>query len=52
MTPGQKGIEIAFRTYDADNFIGWLVFQMDVNKLESVFEIDIEALKKFRFKKP
>ncbi len=49
---GEKGIEIAFRIYDTEDLLGWLVFQMDLNKLESLFEIDIEALKKFRFKKP
>jgi len=49
---GEKGIEIAFKLYTNGNHTGWLVFQMDLWKLESVYETDIKTLNTFRFKKP
>lgn len=49
---GDKGIEIAFKMYDHEKQVGWLVFQMNLSKLASIFEADLKTLNKFRFKKP
>ena len=46
---GAKGIEIAFEIKRGGNFLGWLIFQMDVELLEQKYAIDEETLKKFQF---
>ena len=46
---GRKGIEIAFKIEKDDKFLGWLIFQMDVDLLKEKYGIDEKALKKFQF---
>ncbi len=49
---GQKGIEITFEM-DKDNlFLGWLVFQMNIDLLRQKYGIDEKGFKQFQFKKP
>ncbi len=47
---GYRGIEVAFRIKRNDRFLGWLLFQMDTEKLESDYGLDEESLVLFRFK--
>ncbi len=49
---GKKAIEIAFEWSNDEGFLGWLIFQMDVDSLETQYEIDDEGLRQFRFEKP
>jgi PAS domain S-box-containing protein len=49
---GKKAIEIAFEWSKDEEPLGWLVFQMDVDSLETKYEIDDEGLRQFRFEKP
>lgn len=49
---GYRGIEVAFEMKRNGNFLGWLLFQMDTQKLKEVYELDEDGLKKFRFKEP
>lgn len=46
---GYKGIEVAFELNKDNEFLGWLVFQMDVDLLREAHGIDEEGLKEFRF---
>jgi PAS domain S-box-containing protein len=46
---GQKGIEIAFRIVDHDREAGWLVLQMDADRLAKEFDADEETLRIFKF---
>ncbi len=49
---GRKDIEIAFEM-DKDNpFLGWLIFQMNMDLLGEVYGMNEEDLKKFLFKRP
>ncbi|MFC1533470.1 cyclic nucleotide-binding domain-containing protein [Thermodesulfobacteriota bacterium] len=48
---GQKGVEVAFEIFEGNHFLGWLVFQMDVESLEKKYNINEEDLKKFQFKR-
>jgi PAS domain S-box-containing protein len=47
---GSKGIEIAFEMNKDNQFLGWLVFQMNVDLLAKRYGLDEETLKKFQFK--
>lgn len=47
---GSKGIEIAFEMHMGNTFLGWLVFQMDVNLLTKAYELDEQGLQRFQFK--
>lgn len=47
---GSKGIEIAFELNKDNQFLGWLVFQMNVDLLAKRYGLDEETLKKFQFK--
>jgi PAS domain S-box-containing protein len=49
---GTRGVEIAFEMRKDDQFLGWLVFQMDVDLLKKVYGVDEEGLKKLRFESP
>jgi len=49
---GEETIEIAFECSRDEEFLGWLIFQMDVDSLETQYEIDDEDLRQFRFEKP
>lgn len=46
---GSKGIEVAFEMHKERRFLGWLVFQMDVNLLKRDYGLDEEGLANFRF---
>ena len=46
---GRKHIELAFRINMEDNFLGWLLLQMDTVILEKDYDVDINALRKFNF---
>ena len=48
---GQKGLEIAFAMEKDSDFLGWLVFQMDLDLLGREYDIDEEILKGFYFKR-
>ena len=41
---GEKGIEIAFEWKDEEKFLGWLLFQMDMERLKNDFEADETVL--------
>lgn len=47
---GYRGIEVAFEIRKENQFLGWLVFQMDVDLLEKAYDLDEESLKKFQFR--
>ena len=49
---GSKGVEIAFEMYKRTRFLGWLVFQMDVESLDNKYGLDEKGLEEFRFKMP
>ena len=49
---GHKGIEIAFEMKKDNEFLGWIVFQMDMDMMEETYAIDEEGLKKYQFKRP
>jgi len=49
---GSKGVEIAFEMYKRARFLGWLVFQMDVESLDNKYGLDEKGLEAFRFKMP
>lgn len=49
---GYRGIEVAFEMKRNGEFIGWLLFQMDTEKLEEMYDLDEEDLVRFRFKEP
>jgi len=49
---GKKGIEIAFELYNDKAFMGWLVFQMDMDALADTYGIDDKNLKNLQFDKP
>jgi PAS domain S-box-containing protein len=49
---GKKGTEIAFELYKDNTFVGWLVFQMDMESLTDTYGIDIKNLKNLQFDKP
>ena len=46
---GHRDTEIAFKLYKGDDFLGWLIFQVDMGVLKSKFNVDEEDLKKFHF---
>jgi hypothetical protein len=49
---GKKGIEIAFELYKDKAFMGWLVFQMDMDSVIDSYGIDDKNLNKLQFDKP
>lgn len=49
---GNKGIEVAFPMETAQRFLGWLVFQMDVEKLNREYGLNEDGLTNFRFEIP
>jgi hypothetical protein len=49
---GKKGIEVAFELYKDKAFIGWLIFQMDMDALSDTYGIDDKNLKTLHFDKP
>jgi PAS domain S-box-containing protein len=49
---GKKSTEIAFELYKDKAFIGWLIFQMDMDSLTNTYDIGIKDLEKLQFDKP
>jgi PAS domain S-box-containing protein len=49
---GKKSTEIAFELYKDRAFIGWLIFQMDMDSLTNTYDIGIKDLEKLQFDKP
>ena len=49
---GKKGVEIAFELQQKEAFIGWLVFQMDMDQLQKTLDIDLNDLRKLQIEKP
>jgi hypothetical protein len=49
---GKKGTEIAFELYKANEFMGWLVFQMDMNLLTDIYGVQVKNLINLQFDKP
>jgi PAS domain S-box-containing protein len=49
---GKKETEIAFELHRNDEFLGWLVFQPDMDLLKKIHGVDIEDLKELQFDKP
>ena len=47
---GKQGVEIAFKMIKDGDIIGWLIFQMDYEKLKEVYGIKIDDLKRLYFK--
>jgi PAS domain S-box-containing protein len=49
---GKKSTEIAFELYKDNAFIGWLIFQMNMDLLTNTYDIDIKNLEQLHFDKP
>jgi hypothetical protein len=49
---GKKDTEIAFELYKDKTFVGWLVFQMDMDSLTDTYGINVKNLKNLQFDKP
>ncbi|MBW2108478.1 MAG: cyclic nucleotide-binding domain-containing protein [Deltaproteobacteria bacterium] len=47
---GAKGVEVAFPLQMGPRFLGWLVFQMDMEMLEKTYRLDEHGLQRLRFK--
>jgi len=48
---GYRGTEIAFKVYKDNNFLGWLIFQVDMEALKRKYNVDEKDLRKFQFEK-
>jgi hypothetical protein len=44
-------VEIAFEMRKGEEFLGWLLFQMDMDRVKNEFFVDEKALKKLQFQK-
>jgi PAS domain S-box-containing protein len=49
---GKKSVEIAFELHQDGRLTGWLIFQMDMERLKNTYGIDLADLKALRFEKP
>jgi len=49
---GKKSTEIAFELFIDQIFVGWLIFQMDMDSLADIYGIEFNNLKKLQFDKP
>ncbi len=47
----RKEIEVAFVMEKDNELLGWLIFQMDVDRLAKTYGVDEDDLKQFKFKK-
>lgn len=45
---GKKSVEIAFELNRDGRLIGWLIFQMDLDRLQKTYGVELEDLKKLR----
>ncbi len=48
---GRQEIEIAFELSQRDRFLGWLIFQLDMDRLKREFKVDLETLKEMQIQK-
>ena len=46
---GKKGTEIAFELKQGDQLLGWLIFQLDMERLKKNYGLDLDNLRKLRF---
>ncbi len=46
---GHRDTEIAFKLYKGDDFLGWLIFQVDMEVLKGKYNVNEKDLKKFHF---
>lgn len=46
---GSRAVEIAFEMKKGGDLLGWLVFQMDMDRLRKKFDVDEETLRQFQF---
>lgn len=46
---GYRSVEIAFKLYKDNNFLGWLIFQVDMEVLKRKYNVDEKDLRKFHF---
>ena len=46
---GYRSTEIAFKLYRDNNFLGWLIFQVDMELLKLKYNVDEKDLRKFHF---
>jgi len=46
---GYRNTEIAFKLYKDNNFLGWLIFQVDMGVLKRRYNVDEKDLRKFHF---
>jgi PAS domain S-box-containing protein len=49
---GRKGVEIAFEMRDGSDLLGWVVFQMDMDRLKNRYGAGVETLRRLRFQRP
>lgn len=49
---GRKSVEMAFKIKKEDRLLGWLIFQMDLDRLKKIYDIEEGNLKQFYFKDP
>jgi hypothetical protein len=49
---GRKDVEIAFKLEKNQKNLGWLVFQMDMDRLLTKYKCDEADLKAFQFQRP
>ena len=49
---GKKAVEIAFQLQENGEFIGWLIFQMDMGLLKDNLGVELEDLEKIQIEKP
>jgi PAS domain S-box-containing protein len=49
---GKKGVEIAFELHHKAAFLGWLIFQMDMDQLKKNLGIELQDLRKLQIEKP
>lgn len=47
---GRKSVEMAFEIMKRGRLLGWLIFQMDMDRLKKTYDIDEANLKQFYFK--
>ncbi len=48
---GEKGLEVAFEMQKGRRLVGWLVFQLDPDKLAKMYGLDQEGLLDLRFRR-
>lgn len=49
---GKQGVEIAFKLQQNEKISGWLIFQMDMDRVKKNLGLDLADLRKLQIKKP